>query len=157
MPTVIRNIVVPTDGSELALKAAAFAGTLARALDATVTVVVVHSEDAIQPLAWGAGDFPASATNASQSVEQIRGKMEDMAKRRELAETMKAIGELSSPPAAVQLWGHAAEQICNHAARVGADLIVMGSHGRSGFKRVLLGSVSNAVANHAHCPVTIVR
>ena len=157
MAKKIEHILVPTDGSDLAIKAAAFAGNLARALDARITIAIVHSDDAIQPLAWGAGGFPASATNASMAVDEIRARLEHNAEHKELADTVAALGKLSQPPELVQLWGHAAEQVCLHAEATGIDLIVMGSHGRSGFKRVLLGSVSNAVANHAHCPVMIVR
>lgn len=53
--------------------------------------------------------------------------------------------------------GHAEEVILDEAEKWGADLIVLGSHGYSGWQRFLLGSVSNAVATHAHCSVEIVR
>jgi universal stress protein A len=49
--------------------------------------------------------------------------------------------------------GVPARQICAYAARVGADLIVMGTHGRTGISRALLGSVAEAVVRHAACPV----
>ena len=47
--------------------------------------------------------------------------------------------------------------ILEHAERVGADLIVLGSHGYRAFERFLLGSVSQSVAQHAKCSVEIVR
>jgi nucleotide-binding universal stress UspA family protein len=47
--------------------------------------------------------------------------------------------------------------ILDHAARWNADLIVMGSHGRKGVDRFLMGSVSEAVTRYAHCSVEIVR
>ena len=47
--------------------------------------------------------------------------------------------------------------ILNEAENFDADLIVLGSHGYSGWQRFLLGSVSHAVATHAHCSVEIVR
>ncbi|HWQ35767.1 MAG TPA: universal stress protein [Blastocatellia bacterium] len=53
--------------------------------------------------------------------------------------------------------GKAEEVILDEAERWGADLIVLGSHGYRGFKRFLLGSVSQAVASHAKCSVEIVR
>jgi nucleotide-binding universal stress UspA family protein len=55
------------------------------------------------------------------------------------------------------VFGHAEEVIINTAKEWGADLIVLGSHGHSGFRRFLLGSVSQAVASHAPCSVEIVR
>jgi len=53
--------------------------------------------------------------------------------------------------------GSAGEVILDEAEKWGADLIVLGSHGYSGWQRFLLGSVSHAVATHAHCSVEIVR
>lgn len=53
--------------------------------------------------------------------------------------------------------GHAKNVILDEAEKWGADLIVVGSHGYSGWQRFLLGSVSHAVATHAHCSVEIVR
>ena len=53
--------------------------------------------------------------------------------------------------------GSAKDVILDEAERWGADLIVLGSHGYSGWRRFLLGSVSHAVATHARCSVEIVR
>jgi nucleotide-binding universal stress UspA family protein len=53
--------------------------------------------------------------------------------------------------------GHPTDVILNEAEKWGADLIVLGSHGYNGFERFLLGSVSHAVATHAHCSVEIAR
>ncbi len=55
------------------------------------------------------------------------------------------------------LSGNAKEVILEEAKRWAADLIVVGSHGRRGFRRLLLGSVSEAVAMNAHCSVVVVR
>jgi nucleotide-binding universal stress UspA family protein len=53
--------------------------------------------------------------------------------------------------------GDIRERIIDSAAEWGADLIVVGSHGRSGIQRFLLGSVAEFVARHANCSVEIVR
>lgn len=53
--------------------------------------------------------------------------------------------------------GYIKEKILDTAAQWQADLIVLGSHGRRGFGKFLLGSVSESVATHAHCSVEIVR
>jgi nucleotide-binding universal stress UspA family protein len=53
--------------------------------------------------------------------------------------------------------GGAAEEIVALGEEIEAGLIVMGSRGREGIRRALMGSVSDAVVRHAHCPVMIVR
>jgi nucleotide-binding universal stress UspA family protein len=53
--------------------------------------------------------------------------------------------------------GNAKHAILDEAEKWGADLILIGSHGYTGLKRMLLGSVSQAIASHAHCSVEIVR
>ena len=55
------------------------------------------------------------------------------------------------------LTGNPRNSILDEAEEWGADLIVVGSHGYTGLKRVLIGSVSLAIASHAHCSVEIVR
>jgi len=153
----IRHLLVPTDGSEGALKAAAFAGELARSLGARVSVLYVQSEDFILPHAWGPGSYPAGAAQGSMSVEEVRAMLEERVRNQALPDTAAAVGTLDEPAAQAQTWGHAADEICRYASEHDVDLIVIGSHGRSGIRRVILGSVSNAVANQASCPVTVVR
>jgi nucleotide-binding universal stress UspA family protein len=53
--------------------------------------------------------------------------------------------------------GRADAEIVELAEEIGAGLIVMGSRGHGRLRRALMGSVSDAVVRHAHCPVTIVR
>src|ERR671933_2463073 len=53
--------------------------------------------------------------------------------------------------------GTPAREIVNLAEELGAGLIVMGSRGRGGIRRALMGSVSDSVVRHAHCPVLVVR
>ena len=49
------------------------------------------------------------------------------------------------------------ETIINHATKESVDLIVVGTRGLGGFKKMLLGSVSSGIVSHAHCPVLVVR
>ncbi len=146
-----KHILVPTDGSEDSENAARFAGELARSFDARVTVLLVQDDRMLVPEAWG------MAAGAHGSVEEARAGLEANAEANELARTKQAAGDVPGGVAAVQTWGHAATEICSYAEANEADMIVIGSHGRSGVKRLLLGSVSHAVANSAPCSVTIVR
>lgn len=54
-------------------------------------------------------------------------------------------------------FGSAREVICAVAEEVSPDMLVVGSHGRGNLERLVLGSVSDYVVHHAHCPVLVVR
>jgi nucleotide-binding universal stress UspA family protein len=71
------------------------------------------------------------------------------------AEKMKAAG--AAVAQAHPRLGRADEEVIVLAEELGADLIVMGSRGLGGVKRALMGSVSDSVVRHAHCPVLVVR
>ncbi len=153
----IKHLLVPIDGSEGAIAAATFAGELARGLGARVTLLIVHNEDQLVPYAWGAGEWPVIAADAAVSIDELREITESAAVEKELAAAHKALGKLDTDAQLVQRWGHAAEEICRYAVDNEANMIVMGSRGRSGFTRLLLGSVSSQVVDHAYSAVTIVR
>ena len=142
----IKHILIATDGSELSLKAADFAGTLARALQASVSIIMVIDEDVVISEAWG-----------GTSAEDARRNIESRKSQEEIERTIGALGDLPSEPEKAVEMGHVGDQICSFAEENGVDLIVMGSHGRKGIKRALLGSVSYSVVNQAPCAVTIVR
>jgi universal stress protein A len=69
----------------------------------------------------------------------------------------KRLAEAGCKVSTLVLTGDAKKMILDEAADWPADLIVVGSHGRKGIGRVLLGNVSEAVARHAACSVQIVR
>ena len=146
-----KHILVPTDGSDDSVNAAKFAGELARNFGAKVSVLIVQDDRLLIPEAWG------MAAGTQGSVEEARADFERRAINEELVPTKEAVGDVDAGVDAQLVWGHAPTEICQFAEANDVDLIVLGSHGRSGIKRLLLGSVSNAVANTAPCSVTIVR
>ncbi|MEO1574591.1 MAG: universal stress protein [Pseudomonadota bacterium] len=152
----ITHILVPTDGSELSLEAARYARMLANATNARVSLLTVLDEDAVIPGAWAGigGDVPGFG---GASVKAVRAEMESLAQREQLDKTAALLGDLDAPTFKALRWGHAATTICGYAEEIGADLIVMGSHGRTGLKAALLGSVSLGVLSRAERPVLIVR
>lgn len=148
---MIKHILVPTDGSDCSIKAASYAGDLARLSNAQVTILLVQDERSVIASAWNA------TAGQNGPVEEARSKIERAAKDNEIAVTREALGETPAGVELIHEWGHPSEQICRFVQEKNIDLIVMGSHGRSGLKKMLLGSVSHSVVNEAKCAVTIVR
>ncbi len=74
-----------------------------------------------------------------------------------LLQSTTSVSGAPVPVTVESIVGHAEDRIIESAKTWDADLIVVGSHGRSGWKRFLLGSVSHAVVSHAPCTVEIVR
>lgn len=135
------NILVAIDGSEFAAHAIEVAGGLATALGAQIGLVHV-----IDP------KFVGSETGvpADQISAMIR------AEGKGLLETAA-----STIPAPVHVWKFLREgtpwsEIVDSAHEWPADLIVIGTHGRSGIGRVVFGSTAEGVTRHAPCPVVVV-
>lgn len=97
-------------------------------------------------------------------TEAIRLKVmeEQLKKYQEMLKELTAIIQKAKPGKKLDIetavtWGTPKRTIVEEAEKWEADLIVVGSHGYGNIKRFLLGSVSQAVAVHAHCSVEIVR
>ena len=141
------RIVVGVDDSEQA--AAALRWALAEGVLRQATVEVVHS--------WSP---PLSALpfGATLVIPVDEGAI-DAAARASVDELVDAaLAEMDSRPPEVQstiLPGGPATTLVEVSE--GADMLVVGSHGRSGLSRLMLGSVAMACVNHATCPVVVVR
>ncbi|MFB6169156.1 MAG: universal stress protein [Haloferacaceae archaeon] len=134
------DILLPTDGSEAAEAAVDHAIRLARAFDATVYVLSV-----IEPV-------PAVEMDAAVVHERLAESAERAADR--ACERLEACGV--SHESSVRD-GSAHRAILAEADERGVDLVVMGTHGRTGVGRVLLGSVTERVVRNADAPVMAVR
>jgi len=143
---VFRRIVVPTDFSDYAEKAWALAQGLASALDSEVVLAHVFVEPPLY------GEPPLTPDATWQVFEKARKWVEEELEKwaagaRKKGATVRPIIRTGAP----------AEQIVELAASEHADLVVMGTHGRGGVSRVLLGSVADRVIRLAPCPVLTVR
>ena len=143
MISVPRRILAPVDftpGSEAAIEYALF---LARSLGARVTLFHVHDRggalSAIVPGADAEADLQVADQRSLQRLDLLR----------------HALGPDGSGIDRAVAAGDPAEQILGHAA--GFDLIVMGTHGRMGVERILVGSVAETVLRRATIPVLIVH
>jgi nucleotide-binding universal stress UspA family protein len=135
------TILLATDGSKEARLAATTAAELANSTDSELHVVHVGE---LRPT------FLAQTESEPAELErEARRRLDE-----ELRRVEKAGGTLKE--AHLRL-GRADEEIVGLADDLDAGLIVMGSRGRGRIRRALMGSVSDSVVRHAHCPVTIVR
>lgn len=144
---MFKKILVPVDGSDTSIAAMSRAVTLARAFDGTVTAVSV-----IDPypftgvgtdLAYGQEQYLVAANNeAAAALDAARN----------------AATGLGYEVEVVVVEGHAIHRgIVDTAESIEADLIVMGSHGRRGLEKLVLGSVTQRVLGDATIPVLVVR
>lgn len=135
------RILVPTDFSPHADAAFRVARDLARRYDASIHLL--HVVDG--PLAggaWSARTHPAGADDRTgEQLQEARDRLQAYLK-----------GDAGNVCIDVRL-GHAAEQILEAAQDKPIDLIVMGTHGRTGLARAMLGSVAERVVRLAPCPV----
>ena len=140
----LRRILVATDFAESAERALACAVQLARRHGAELVLVHVYM------------DLPAYPEITAGQVEAIyeeqRAWIEAALERR--ARAARGEGLLAR---AVLRTGPAASTIAETAKDEGADLLVVGTHGRSGLDRLILGSVAERVVRLASCPVLVVK
>ncbi len=97
---------------------------------------------------------PAEITRMVATEKQVEAELRSIAEK-EL--TARAAGK-SIPVESLVVWGgNPVTEICLVAERQGVDLIIMGSHGRTGLDHMLIGSVAERVIRHAPCAVLVVR
>jgi nucleotide-binding universal stress UspA family protein len=135
------KILLATDGSEEAMLAATTAAALAEGTDSELHVVTVGP---FVPTV-----FAATEEEPGRMAREARGTLDEQVGLIEAAGGRVAQAHLRL--------GGAAEEIVALAEDVGAGLIAMGSRGRGGIRRALMGSVSERVVRHAHCAVMIIR
>ena len=141
------RILLATDGSEEAQLAALRAVDIAEKTDSELHVVHVGV------LPTFLESYPGTLGYYGKLYEQI--EEESRERLRELSWRVKVVG---GTVAGTHLrMGQVALEIVALAEELGVGLIVMGSRGLGGVRRALMGSVSDSVVRHAHCPVLVVR
>jgi nucleotide-binding universal stress UspA family protein len=144
---MFRKILVSTDGSELSVKGALRAIPLAKMAGASLTAVFVQDT---YPYT-GIGEANVAGLQAYMAAAQAEGQ----AAIERIGAAAKAEGVAIE--SIVVEHHQAAQGIVDAAQSCGADLIVMGSHGRSGLARMVLGSVAAKVLALSPIPVLIVK
>jgi nucleotide-binding universal stress UspA family protein len=143
------TILVCTDGSELAAQAAAAGLAILQSAD-RVEVVTVADIDATYAYD-GSGHAGPTMTEAQWRVHR------EAALEQATGVVQRAARELGIDPACGRvLEGVPGPALCDYAHETSAGAIVIGTRGRGGIKRALLGSVSDFVVRNAPCPVVVV-
>ncbi len=140
------QILCPVDLSELSMRPLRYATAFARWYDARLTAL--HVVPTFEPMQIRAGTL-GDPVQIVQPVPQ-----EDVLQ--ELRRALDLAGASTLDPTVVAEAGDAAEVILDRAVAMPADLLVMGTHGRSGLNRLLLGSLTETVLHRAPCPVLTV-
>lgn len=143
-----KHLLIATDGSSVSQKAVDHGLALAGMLAAKVTVVTVTEMWSAREMAGSDGGMKIDKFEAAAATgaNKVLAGVSEAAKRSGVA--CEAIHVPDSAPA---------DGIVLTAKKMGCDLIVMGSHGRRGLGRLLLGSQANSVVTHATIPVLVCR
>lgn len=143
------TLLLCTDGSEHALAAIETALPRLAPHDRTVVVTVLRTPD--ESLVTGVSGFGAGSISPEQYDELARQHRVEADAI--LADTTSRLGLTSARTEVIE--GAPGPAICDYAEAIGADVIVMGTRGRGGLRRAVLGSVSDHVIRHAPCSVLI--
>jgi nucleotide-binding universal stress UspA family protein len=147
---MIKTILLPTDGSECSGKAMAYALSFAKQYGARVVALHVIDQR------WEEQTRIVFAEVGQDLTQKIRNGYGEEARRilREAADTAAKAGISVETRA---LTGVPHEDILRVARELPADLIILGTHGRTGMLHLLMGSVAEKVVRKAPCPVLTVR
>ncbi len=146
------HILIATDGSQLAARALDQGLKLAKTLGSKVTIVTVT-----EPAAVIGGGYAAVAGTGFDPIPELIEAQKQVAEGVLKAATDVARGHGVEANTVLVDNSFPAEGIIASAEQVGADLIVMASHGRRGLGRLLLGSQTSNVLAHSKVPVLVVR
>ena len=144
---MFKRILVPTDFSSASHSALEYAIDLATRYGAALDVLHVTDEP---------GYVTTYPDGYFAGLPELREQMREDAER-QLAATARTCSAANVPFTTHLITGRPATTIVQQAAEQDADLIVMGTHGRSGFEHLILGSVAERVIRSAQCPVLTVR
>jgi nucleotide-binding universal stress UspA family protein len=144
------KILVATDGSPLSKKAVRSAIELASAVDAELLALYVVPR---YPISYFEGGVTVSTQDIARTEKQWADQGQAVVDAVQQAAEAKGV----KAKALVSKSDLVAEAIMSTAKKSKCDLIVMASHGRKGFKRILLGSETQHVLTHSSIPVLVLR
>lgn len=140
----IKKILIPTDGSDYSVRAAEVGISIAKMLDAQIIVVYVIDEVVLNQI-YKADERETVAEELKQDGKQYIKYVLSLAAKEGVKD------------GSVLAQGSPFEQIVHLAKDLNVDLIVMGTYGRRGAERILIGSVAERVIEYSICPVLVVK
>jgi len=149
-PAALTSGVVPLDGSELAERVLPAVTELAQKLDLEVILMRAY---AIPYGAYSAGEGFYDPVHLEALLAMVKQEAFEYLERKVAALKRQGLSKVSF----VAKEGLSADEIIKFAHETAANLIAMSSHGRSGFKRLVLGSVTETVVRHSGDPVLVLR
>ena len=151
----ISKIMCAVDGSEHSFRAANYAVLMVKKFGAELRLVhVIHNTGFTNPDTYGLYDLESEEEKKSE-IQEIREETGEWLKR-----IKNNAGQDESQLTKIELVGTSTSvesAIVNYAKRNLIEIIIIGATGRSGIKKLLVGGVTSAVINHAHCPVMVVK
>lgn len=151
------KVLLATDGSSEAELATLTAADLAQKTGSELHVILVLNGVPTAMLYPEATDLEGVEQRDPILEEEFERRSEQRGREVLDAEVKRAWSVGKTVEQAHLAMGDPAREIVHLAEDLGAGLIVVGSRGRGGMRRALMGSVSDAVVRHAHCPVMVVR
>ena len=142
----IKTILVPYDFSEYAAYALTWAGELAKQYQAKV--ILFHAVPVLSRTVYPEGMFLLDLSKIeTEAMADADKRLREVVAAKGLTVAVETKAVIGDP-----MW-----EICQAAEREHVDLIIMGSHGRTGLAHIVLGSVAERVVRHASCPVLVAR
>ena len=144
----IRRILVAVDGSKASINASNSAIDMAKKLDASLIVLCIISPPNYIDLGYAnVGRMKEIESTEKKQAQQEINKVKKKAMEKEVTVKSDVLIKYTS----------VVKEILDYAEKHKIDLIITGSRGMTGFKKMLLGSVASGVVTYAHCPVLVVK
>jgi nucleotide-binding universal stress UspA family protein len=148
---MFKHVLVPLDGSEIAEKALGYAQQIADPNGGRITLLTALDVPEYPPAMYYPAGVATYEINQQTMNEQIIPQAQEYLQR--IAQTFTEAGYATQIEAVI---GEAAQTIVEHAEKHDVEVIVMSTHGRTGFSRWLFGSVASKVLGSARCPVFVI-
>ena len=143
---LFQNILVPVDMSKQSTRAFKIAVDISKKYNSKLTVITCVEIYPSFHLFYQQRPIPKEIEKLNKIIADHLKELESLAKKKNISLKIKILQSES-----------VVKDILNFTKSKKHDLIVIGSHGRTGFDKLLLGSVANGVSQKAHCPIMIIK